>query len=238
MTQHDLLGPVMVDIEGHTLTALEAERIRSPLVGGLILFTRNFSDIGQLKELIAQIRAVRSSLIIAVDHEGGRVQRFREGFTALPAMSKLGSLYEKVASEGLSAATELGWLMAAELRAFDIDISFAPVLDIDWQQSSIIGDRAFASTPETLAKLALAFMQGMHEAGMAATGKHFPGHGWVQADSHLELPVDERDEAHLEQSDLIGDGGIAQPRHAHAEQPVCASRRVGLGQHQDLHQFL
>lgn len=203
MTQHDLLGPVMVDIEGHTLTALEAERIRSPLVGGLILFTRNFSDIGQLKELIAQIRAVRSSLIIAIDHEGGRVQRFREGFTSLPAMSKLGLLYEKAPSEGLGAATELGWLMAAELRSLDIDISFAPVMDREYGISKVIGDRAFSDKVDVIVALSTAFCAGMHEAGMANTGKHFPGHGAVEADSHIDIPIDRRSRELIESTDMV-----------------------------------
>lgn len=203
MTQHELLGPVMVDIEGHTLTALEVERIRSSLVGGLILFTRNFSDIDQLKELIAQIRSVRSSLIIAVDHEGGRVQRFRGGFTSLPAMSKLGSLYEKAPSEGLSAATELGWLMAAELRSLDIDISFAPVMDREYGISKVIGDRAFSDKVDVIVALSAAFCAGMHEAGMANTGKHFPGHGAVEADSHIDIPVDPRSRELIEAKDMV-----------------------------------
>jgi beta-N-acetylhexosaminidase len=195
-------GALMLDLVGTSLTAEEAITLQQPEVGGLILFSRNYTDPAQLEQLMQAIRSIRPDLIVAVDQEGGRVQRFRDGFTRLPAMAVLGHMYQRDPVEACVSAHELGWLMAAELRAFDIDISFAPVLDIDWQQSSIIGDRAFASTPETLAKLALAFMQGMHEAGMAATGKHFPGHGWVQADSHLELPVDERDEAHLEQYDI------------------------------------
>lgn len=195
-------GVLMLDLVGTSLTEEEARTLMQPEVGGLILFSRNYADPVQLHELMRTVRSLRSDLIVAVDQEGGRVQRFREGFTLLPPMAVLGRLYAKDPVAASVAAQELGWLMAAELRAFDIDISFAPVLDIDWQHSSIIGDRAFASGPDALAKLALGFMQGMHEAGMAATGKHFPGHGWVQADSHLELPVDERDEASLDQADI------------------------------------
>ncbi|KGK41582.1 beta-hexosaminidase [Nitrincola sp. A-D6] len=195
-------GALMLDLVGTSLTTEEAITLQHPEVGGLILFSRNYTDPVQLHELMRSVRSIRPDLIVAVDQEGGRVQRFREGFTRLPPMAVLGQLYQQDPVTACTSARELGWLMAAELRAFDIDISFAPVLDIDWQQSSIIGDRAFASEPEALAALAIAFMQGMHEAGMAATGKHFPGHGWVQADSHLELPVDERDETCLEQSDI------------------------------------
>lgn len=195
-------GALMLDLVGTSLTAEEATILKQPEVGGLILFSRNYVNPAQLQQLMQAIRSLRPDLIVAVDQEGGRVQRFREGFTALPPMAVLGRMYQQDQAKACAVALELGWLMAAELRAFDIDISFAPVLDIDWQQSSIIGDRAFASEAIALVELASAFMQGMHEAGMAATGKHFPGHGWVQADSHLELPVDERDERQLERSDI------------------------------------
>ena len=193
----------MVDLEGTVLSQLEAERIRSPLVGGLILFTRNFSDIEQLRKLISDIRAVRPSLIIAVDHEGGRVQRFRDGFTALPAMSKLGSLYDASPSKGLDAALELGWIMAAELRSLDIDLSFAPVLDRDYGISAVIGDRSFSNNTDTIVALSVAFCAGMREAGMANTGKHFPGHGAVEADSHVDIPVDARRYELIEANDLV-----------------------------------
>lgn len=195
-------GALMLDLVGTSLTEEEAAILKQPEVGGLILFSRNYVNPAQLQQLMQAIRSVRPDLIVAVDQEGGRVQRFREGFTALPPMAVLGHMYQQNPAEACASALELGWLMAAELRAFDIDISFAPVLDIDWQQSSIIGDRAFATDTDALTALASAFMQGMHEAGMAATGKHFPGHGWVQADSHLELPVDEREEHRLEESDI------------------------------------
>jgi beta-N-acetylhexosaminidase len=171
-------------------------------VGGLILFGRNYTDPDQLSALLASIRALRPDLLVAVDQEGGRVQRFREGFTRLPPMAVLGRRWRQHPQHAIACAHELGWLLATELRQFDIDISFAPVLDLDWGQSSIIGDRAFSGSAEAVIQLAGGVMAGMHEAGMAATGKHFPGHGWVRADSHLELPLDERSAAQIEAHDL------------------------------------
>ncbi|QSR35066.1 beta-N-acetylhexosaminidase [Marinobacterium iners] len=192
----------MLDIEGTALNAVETEQIKSPQVGGLILFSRNYDNPDQLKSLMTSIRALRADLLVAVDQEGGRVQRFREGFTRLPPMAALGRRWLQNPHHAIACAHELGWLMATELRRFDIDISFAPVLDLDWGQSSVIGDRAFGADPEVVIQLAGGVMAGMHEAGMAATGKHFPGHGWVQADSHLELPIDERSMAEIEEQDL------------------------------------
>ena len=196
------IGALMLDLVSTQLTDEEASILQQPEVGGLILFSRNYTNPDQLKSLMTSIRAVRPDVIVAVDQEGGRVQRFREGFTSLPPMANLGKLYQQDTKAACYSAKELGWLMAAELRAFDIDISFAPVLDVDWQQCSVIGDRAFASEPKALIDLSTAFMDGMHEAGMAATGKHFPGHGWVGADSHLELPIDDRSESDLDATDL------------------------------------
>jgi beta-N-acetylhexosaminidase len=195
-------GVLMLDIEGTALNAVETEQIKSPQVGGLILFSRNYDNPDQLKSLMTSIRALRADLLVAVDQEGGRVQRFREGFTRLPPMAALGRRWRQNPHHAIACAHELGWLMATELRRFDIDISFAPVLDLDWGQSSVIGDRAFGADPEVVIQLAGGVMAGMHEAGMAATGKHFPGHGWVQADSHLELPIDERSMAEIEEQDL------------------------------------
>ncbi|SEA44553.1 beta-N-acetylhexosaminidase [Marinobacterium iners] len=195
-------GVLMLDIEGTALNAVETEQIKSPQVGGLILFSRNYDNPDQLKSLMTSIRALRADLLVAVDQEGGRVQRFHEGFTRLPPMAALGRRWLQNPHHAIACAHELGWLMATELRRFDIDISFAPVLDLDWGQSSVIGDRAFGADPEVVIQLAGGVMAGMHEAGMAATGKHFPGHGWVQADSHLELPIDERSMAEIEEQDL------------------------------------
>jgi beta-N-acetylhexosaminidase len=183
----------MVDVAGRTLTAEDREVLRHPLVGSVILFTRNYSDPEQLAALVADIRGLRSPpLLVAVDHEGGRVQRFRAGFSVLPAMRRVGQEYDLDHQQGLAMARSLAWLMAMELRVVGIDYSFAPCVDLDYGVSEIIGDRAFHSDPEIVAKLALAFVQGMRQAGMAATAKHFPGHGAVVADSHLALPVDRR----------------------------------------------
>ena len=187
------LGPLMVDVAGTALTDEDRQVLCHPLVGSVILFTRNYQDLPQLRTLVADIKALRSPpLLVAVDHEGGRVQRFRQGFSRLPAMRRIGEAYERDADTGLEMARQLGWLMAAELRNVGIDFSFAPCVDLDYGASQIIGDRAFHARPDVVGRLALATMQGMHKAGMAATAKHFPGHGAVVADSHLDLPVDTR----------------------------------------------
>ncbi len=163
-------------------------------MGSVILFTRNYRDPAQVAALTAAIRAVRSPhLLIAVDHEGGRVQRFREGFTRLPAARLLGRRFDEDRRDGLKLAQSVGWLMASELRAVGVDFSFAPCVDLDYGVSEIIGDRAFHSDPDTVAALGVATMSGMREAGMAAVAKHFPGHGAVVADSHVALPVDRRE---------------------------------------------
>lgn len=188
------LGPLMVDLQGLELQPDEREMLAHPLVGSVILFARNYADPEQLIRLVADIHAVRSpALIVGVDQEGGRVQRFRSGFSLLPPLRRIGHEFDTQPKAGLALARELGWLMAAELRAFGIDFSFAPCVDLDFGVSEIIGDRAYHADAETVARLALAVMQGMRQAGMAATAKHFPGHGAVVADSHLALPVDRRD---------------------------------------------
>ncbi|CAK0757855.1 Beta-hexosaminidase [Gammaproteobacteria bacterium] len=197
------LGPVMIDIEGTALTAEDRELLRHPQVGGLILFSRNYTSLEQLQALLAEIHTLRNPrLLVAVDHEGGRVQRFREGFTRLPAVARLGEVYDLDPRRALRLADLAGWLMAAELRSVGVDFSFAPVLDLGKGVSSVIGDRAFHSTPQGVARLAQAYVTGMQRAGMAATGKHFPGHGAVAADSHLALPVDERSFDEIAAEDL------------------------------------
>jgi beta-N-acetylhexosaminidase len=188
------LGPLMIDLLGAAITAEEREMMRHPLVGGVILFTRNYVDPEQLAALVSAIHAERSPpLIVAVDHEGGRVQRFRAGFSILPPARRIGQEFDLDARAGLELARRMGWLMAAELRYHGIDISFAPDVDLDYGVSEIIGDRAFHARPEVVGQLAVAYMHGMRDAGMAATAKHFPAHGAVVADSHLSLPVDRRD---------------------------------------------
>jgi len=189
----------MVDIAGTELTSEDIEILKHPMVGSVILFTRNYRSPEQLTALNSAIRAVRTPpLMIAVDHEGGRVQRFREGFTKLPASRPLGHRYEENRSDGLGLARSIGWLMASELRAVGVDFSFAPCVDLDYGVSEIIGDRSFHRSPDTVGALAAAYMLGMREAGMAAIAKHFPGHGAVIADSHVALPVDRRELVDME----------------------------------------
>ncbi len=183
----------MLDIEGRQLTPADRVLLQEPAVGGVILFGRNYESPSQLAELIAGIRASRSPpLLIAVDHEGGRVQRFREGFSAIPPMRRLGRQYDGDSEEAVALAKTAGWLIASELRAMDIDLSFTPCVDLDWGVSEIIGNRAFHRNPDVVAELASAFCNGLRSAGMAAVAKHFPGHGAVVADSHDQLPVDRR----------------------------------------------
>jgi len=187
------LGPLMIDLVGETLLPEEQESLRSPLVGGVILFTRNYRDPGQLAELTREMRSLRKPpLLIAVDQEGGRVQRFREGFSSLPPARWFGHQYDADPVQGRRLARLAGWLMAAELRDAGVDISFSPVLDLDRGLSEVIGDRAFHHAIDSVVDLADAWINGMRDAGMAAVGKHFPGHGGVLADSHLELPEDQR----------------------------------------------
>ena len=198
------LGPVMLDVLGTRLTAEDEARLRHPLVGGVILFARNYESPGQLSELTGAIHALRTPpLLIAVDHEGGRVQRFREGFTKIPAMRELGKIWDAHPQRARHLAQQAGYVLAAELRACGVDFSFAPVLDVDHGQSSVIGDRAFHSDPQAIAELAHSLLLGLRQGGMHTVGKHFPGHGFVQADSHLDIPVDEREFVDIEMCDLI-----------------------------------
>ena len=186
-------APVVLDIAGTTLTAADRRRLKHPLVGGLILFARNWEGRAQLTALTAQIKKVRPDVLICVDHEGGRVQRFRsDGFTHLPPMRVLGELWMRDALAATDAATACGHVLGAELRACGVDLSFTPVLDLDHGESGVIGDRAFHRDARVVAMLAKSLMHGLLLAGMANCGKHFPGHGFVKADSHLALPVDKR----------------------------------------------
>ncbi len=221
MTKSIALGPVMLDVAGTELTEEDRRRLSHPLVGGVILFTRNFQSCAQLARLTAEIHGLRSpQLIIAVDHEGGRVQRFREGFTQLPPMRELGLVWDRDHRKAIALAQSLGFVLAAELRVHGVDLSFTPVLDVDYGNSSVIGDRAFHARPDAIADLAAGLMHGLRDGGMAAIGKHFPGHGHVRADSHHEVPIDERQLADIESEDLVpfrrlieaGMGGIM-PAH-------------------------
>lgn len=193
-------GVLMLDLKGLYPDSMEIDRLSRTSVGGVILFSRNYRDADQLQQLIAAVRAIRPDMLIAVDQEGGRVQRFRQGhFTRLPPMGVFGNLYKTSDHQGaIDLVRECAWLMASEIRAFDIDLSLAPVLDLDRGLSRVIGDRSFGAAPEFVVPLASAFVEGMHEVGMAATGKHFPGHGGVAADSHTALPRDVRMQEEIE----------------------------------------
>ena len=198
------LGPLMVDLEGSTINETEKVLLMQPEVGGIILFSRNFESVEQITALVSEIHNLRSpKLLISVDHEGGRVQRFHEGFSRIPAAAIYARVAKNDLDKGRQLAENAGWLMAVELRACGIDFSFAPVLDLAHGLSGVIGDRAFHSKPATVATLAYAFMHGMNKAGMQAVGKHFPGHGGVIEDSHVAMPVDTRDLEELMHSDII-----------------------------------
>lgn len=195
-------GVLMLDLQGLTLEADERELLRNPQVGGVILFARNFAEPAQLQALTSDIRTCNPHVLIAVDQEGGRVQRLRNGFTRLPPMQRFSQCWDEDPALAIEQAMQCGWLMAAEVLAHGIDFSFAPVLDLDSGLSQVIGNRAFASDPQRVIALAGAFMSGMHDAGMATTGKHFPGHGNVVADSHLDIPVDSRTLEQIRAQDL------------------------------------
>ena len=198
------LGPVMLDITGAALTDEDRKRLCHPQVGGVILFSRNYRNPEQLVSLCEDIHSLRDPrLVIAVDHEGGRVQRFREGFQAIPAMGHLGDLYDDQPEQAIRLAETFAWVMASELLNYGVDLSFAPVLDIANPVSSVIGDRAFHKDPETVCHLANAWIRGMRSAGMEAVGKHFPGHGSVEGDSHHVMPFDRRSFSEIEALDLI-----------------------------------
>lgn len=224
----------MIGLEGLTISPEERELLRHPLIGGVILFGRNYHDPRQLAELNRTIQDLRRTrLLIAVDHEGGRVQRFRDGFTALPAARCFGHLYDRDSRQALEAARDCGWLLAAELRAAGIDLACAPVLDLDYGVSTVIGDRALHRDPQIVAELARALMRGMQSAGMAAVGKHFPGHGAIRPDSHHEIPVDERRYVDIATEDLLAfermiHYGLPAIMPAHVIYPRVDSRPAGF----------
>jgi beta-N-acetylhexosaminidase len=198
------LGPVMLDVGGLELEDEDRKRLQHPQVGGVILFSRNYASPAQLKSLIDEIHALRSPrLVIAVDQEGGRVQRFREGFQSLPPMARLGEWYDQNSGSAIKYAESFAWIMASELLHYGVDLSFSPVLDLGNPVSSVIGDRAFHQDPEATTRLANAWIRGMKKAGMEAVGKHFPGHGTVEGDSHHVMPFDRRSFDDIEARDLI-----------------------------------
>ncbi len=199
----------MLGVEALELTATDRERALHPLCGGVILFAHNFANREQLASLTSAIRALREpSLLIAVDHEGGRVQRFRDGFTSLPPMRTLGKAWDRDLVAAVREATQIGWTIASELRACGIDLSFAPVLDLDYGASTVIGERALHRNPNAVAHLAVALRAGLNAGGMAACGKHFPGHGFVTADSHTDVPIDDRAYAMIAADDLVPFGAL------------------------------
>lgn len=228
------LGPIMLDVVGTELTADDIRRIQHPLVGGVILFKRNYTSNAQLKALTASIHQVRQPpLLIAVDHEGGRVQRFRDGFTKIPPMREFGKIWDQNPKQAKALALNAGWILAAELRAHGVDFSFTPVLDMDYGDSLVIGDRAFHLDPRAISDLAFALMQGLKKAGMAAVGKHFPGHGFVVADSHVSMPVDEREFDQIAQHDMqpfrmLIDDGIPAIMPAHVIYPKVDDKPAGF----------
>jgi len=223
----------MIDVAGLTLSGEEVARLRDPRIGGVILFARNYASVGQVRELVAAIQAVRApKLLVAVDQEGGRVQRFRDGFSKLPPARWLGRQYDADAERARELAHACGWLMAAELLDVGIDLSFAPVVDLDLGFSEVIGDRAFHQDAEVVANLASAYVQGMRKAGMRAVAKHFPGHGAVVADSHHELPHDPRELAAMD-GDLLPyrrliANGLSGVMMAHVKFPAIDRRIASL----------
>ena len=227
------LGPVMLDVVGKELSADDIKRLLHPLVGGVILFARNFENCAQLEALTASIHVLRSPpLLIAVDHEGGRVQRFRDGFTKIPPMREFGKIWDADRKKAKELAVQAGWILAAELRAHGVDFSFTPVLDMDYGDSLVIGDRAFHGNAQAINELAFSLMQGLKKGGMQAVGKHFPGHGFVVADSHVSIPIDEREFDQIAQNDMqpfrqMIDEGLAAIMPAHVIYPKVDDNEAG-----------
>lgn len=230
------LGSIMIDIQGTSMTATERERLMDSKVAGVILFSRNFESVEQLRELTNEIHQLRHPrLLIGVDHEGGRVQRFRDGFTRLPPMRLLGNNYAAHPRNAIDFAQKIGWLMATELLACGIDFSFAPVLDLDYGGSKVIGDRAFSADTKIVSELSLAVMQGMQHAGMASVGKHFPGHGFIEADTHLETAVDQRSLRDIQLQDIqpflkLIENGLDAVMPAHVIYPQIDAKPAGFSE--------
>lgn len=230
------LGSVMVDIEGTQLQAHEIDRLMDPMVAGVILFSRNFESAEQIQALTHEIHELRHpKLLIGVDHEGGRVQRFRTGFTHIPPMRVLGELYEKDQEQSFETAEKFGWLLAAELLSVGVDFSFAPVLDLDYGGSKVIGDRAFHANPVVVGNLAFHLMNGMRRAGMASVAKHFPGHGYIEADTHLEVAIDNRSLAEIQQHDIqpflrLIENGVDAVMPAHVIYPQVDKNPAGFSE--------
>ena len=227
------LGPVMLDVVGQSLSDDDLRRLHHPLTGGVILFARNYESRAQVTALCAAIHHARPGILIAVDHEGGRVQRFRsDGFTRLPAMRALGQLWDRDVLQSCKVATALGYVLAAELRACGVDLSFTPVLDLDYGPSEVIGDRAFHRDPRVVTMLAKSINHGLLQAGMANCGKHFPGHGFVAADSHIAIPVDERDPKDILKEDAAPYGwlgmSLSAVMPAHVIYPFFDSQPAGF----------
>ena len=228
-------GPVMADVHAFSLTEAEKQRLLDPAVGGVILFRRNFENVAQLKALVAEIKALRTpELVIAVDHEGGRVQRFIEGFTRLPAMNVLGEIWdEQGAAAAKAEAEKVGWVLANELSACGVDLSFTPVLDLNWGQCAVIGNRSFHADCDVVGELALALQTGLNKGGMKTCGKHFPGHGFVEGDSHHVLPQDNRSLDELEAADImpfrrLAAAGMAAVMPAHVVYPQVDAQPAGF----------
>jgi len=226
-------GPVILDLNGLEIEAAEKDLLRHPQCGGVILFARNYESVEQVSALTRAIREIRPELLIYVDQEGGRVQRMRDGFLDLPPLASLGALYEDQPQSAVHRAEQLGWLMASECVAVGIDVSFAPVLDLNYANSEVIGDRALHANADVVGILAGAYVDGMHAAGMAAVGKHFPGHGYVSADSHHELPIDQREYEEIQAADLqpfktLINHGLDGLMPAHVIYAQCAPEPAGF----------